>query len=260
MTTTAVPRATSSVAAATRTAAPAASGSPVGAMGAGARAMAPMLVAYVPFGLVVGAAIASSDSPVVAWLATWTIYGGAAHLAVLDVLAHGSGWVVAAAVGLLVNVRLTAYAAAMAPAWRGTPLRHRWVAALMLTDAPWVLARGRTHDQRRFYLGAALTLFLAWPVLVSAGVLVGRQLPASPAAQLLAALTLGTLVVTQLGERPVRAAVATASVTAALTTGLDAGTGLVLAGLAGTVAGVATESRVGRATESRVGRATESRS
>ena len=89
---------------------------------AGARAMAPMLVAYAPFGLLVGAAVAASANPLAAWLATWTIYGGAAHLAVLDVLAHGSGWMAAAAVGLLVNVRLTAYATAMAPEWRSAPV------------------------------------------------------------------------------------------------------------------------------------------
>ncbi len=80
--------------------------------------MGPVIVAYVPFALVVGASIASSAQPWAAWAGTWLVYGGAAHLALLDVLAHGGGWLPAAAVGLLVNVRLTAYAAAMAPAWR----------------------------------------------------------------------------------------------------------------------------------------------
>lgn len=44
---------------------------------AGIRAMAPMMLAFVPFALVVGAAVASSANPWAAWLATWTIYGGA---------------------------------------------------------------------------------------------------------------------------------------------------------------------------------------
>jgi predicted branched-subunit amino acid permease len=205
--------------------------------------MAPMMVAYVPFGLVVGAAVEASANPLAAWLATWTIYGGAAHLAVLDVLAHGSGWIVAAAVGLLVNARLTAYSAAMAPQWRGTPLRHRWAAALMLTDAPWALARGRTHDQRRFYFGAALTLFVGWPVLVSVGVLVGDELSSSPTAHLLPGLTLGTLVVTQLGDRPVAAAVAVASVSAVLTSSLDAGLAMVVAAVTGVLTALLSEAR-----------------
>lgn len=205
--------------------------------------MAPMMLAFVPFGLVVGAAVESSANPTAAWLATWTIYGGAAHLAVLDVLAQGSGWVVAAAVGLLVNARLTAYSAAMAPQWRGTPLRHRWAAALMLTDASWALARGRTHDQRAFYFGAALTLFLGWPVLVCLGVLVGDELSSSPTAHLLPGLTLGTLVVTQLGDRPVAAAVAAASTAAALTAPLDPGLAMVVAAVTGVLAGLLAEVR-----------------
>ncbi len=128
---------------------------------AGIRAMAPMMLAYVPFALVVGAAVASSANPWAAWLATWTIYGGAAHLAVLGVLAQGSGWAAAAAVGLLVNARLAAYATAMAPQWRSAPRGQRALAALMLTDvrvgagpgpaarAAAVLPRCRRHPLRR---------------------------------------------------------------------------------------------------------------
>lgn len=102
---------------------------------AGVRAMAPMILAYLPFALMVGASVAARANPLAAWLATWTIYGGGAHLAVLDVLAQGSGWLAAAAVGLLVNARLTAYATAMAPQWRSAPFRQRAAAGLMLTDA-----------------------------------------------------------------------------------------------------------------------------
>ena len=65
----------------------------------GVRAMAPMLVALVPFAVVVGTAVAQSDHRLAAWLGTSTIYGGAAHLAVLDLTSAGAGWVAAAAVG-----------------------------------------------------------------------------------------------------------------------------------------------------------------
>ena len=142
---------------------------------AGIRAMAPMMLAYVPFALVVGAAVASSANPWAAWLATWTIYGGAAHLAVLGVLAQGSGWAAAAAVGLLVNARLSAYATAMAPQWRSASRGQRALAALMLTDVAWALARDQQHGQRQFYLGAAGTLFVGWPALVTVGVWSGSE-------------------------------------------------------------------------------------
>src|SRR4051794_20442452 len=91
----------------------------------GVRATLPILAAYAPLGLVVGAAVASSDNPWAAWLGTFAIYGGAAQLAVLDVLAHDPGWVTAAVVGALVNLRLAAYATAMVPVWRTASWRRR---------------------------------------------------------------------------------------------------------------------------------------
>lgn len=206
---------------------------------AGATAMAPMLLAYLPFGLLVGAAVAASDNPVAAYLATWTIYGGAAHLAVLDVLGNGSGWFAAAAVGLLVNVRLSAYATAMAADWRGTGLGRRLAAGVMLTDAPWALARGHQAAGRRdFYLGAAGVLFVGWPTLVTLGVLAGQWVTALPVAGLLSAMTLGAIVVPQLRERPTAVAVSVAVATAVLTSPLPAGSALLVAGLAGSTAGV----------------------
>jgi predicted branched-subunit amino acid permease len=203
--------------------------------------MVPMMLAYLPFALLVGAAVSTSDNPVAAYLATWTIYGGAAHLAVLDVLGHGSGWVAAAVVGLLVNVRLSAYATAMAPDWRGASTGRRLAAGVMLTDAPWALARGHRPDGRRdYYLGAAGMLFVGWPAMVTLGVLAGQWVTALPVAGLLSAMTLGAIVVPQLRERPTAVAVGVAAVTATLTTGLPAGPALLVAGTAGGAAGALT--------------------
>jgi predicted branched-subunit amino acid permease len=211
---------------------------------AGARAVAPMIVVYAPFALLVGSAVSTSTNPLAAWLATWTIYGGAAHLAVLEVIAHGSGWLAASAVGLLVNARLAAYAAAMAPGWRSAPLARRALAGALLTDAPWALARQRATGSRDYYLGAALTLFVAWPMLVTIGTLVaGDWLTDAPVTTILPALTLGTVVVNQLGHRPAAAAVAAASVTALATCSLGAGVALLVCAAAGAAAGLVAERR-----------------
>jgi predicted branched-subunit amino acid permease len=129
----------------------------------------------------------------------------------------------------------------MAPAWRSAPATQRAAAALVLTDAPWALARGRVVGQRPFYLGAALTLFLVWPVLVSVGVLVGGWFTAHAVTALLPALTLGTVVVTQLGERPVLAAVSCAAVTAAATAHLPAGVSLLGCAVTGVLAATVAE-------------------
>ena len=210
-------------------------------MRAGFRAMTPVVAAYAPFALVVGTAVASSADPWSAWAGTWLVYGGAAQVAVLDVLAHGGGWISAATIGLLINVRLAAYAAAMAPAWRAEPTRRRIAAAAMLTDAPWALARDRARDDPAYYLGAALALFLSWPAMVSAGALVGTRIDAGPVGDLLLPLTLGAVVVPQLRRRPAAAAIAAALVTAVATSAADIGTALLLAAATGTAAGLLAE-------------------
>lgn len=212
------------------------------AMRSGATAMLPMIVGFAPFGLLVGAAVAESDHPGAAWLATWTIYGGAAHLAVLDVLGSGAGVVGAVLVGLMVNVRLAAYSASMASDWRSVSSVRRALAALALTDAPWALAQdapGDARARRATYAGAALVLWIAWPLLVTVGVVMGPLLQDLPAAKLLPGLTLGVLVVPHLRHRPGLAAATTATVTAVACSPLPAGPALLASAAAGAVAGAA---------------------
>ena len=204
---------------------------------AGARAMAPMLVAYAPFGLLVGAAVAASDSPLTAWLSTWTIYGGAAHLAVLDVLQHDTGVLGAALVGLLINARMIAYSVSLAPHWRDASAGSRVAAAAVLTDATWALAHnhpgGSAAARRHYYFGAGVTLWFGWPTLVSLGVLAGGLMEGVPVAALLPSLTLGALVVPQLRTRPGLAAGVAATAVAVATIDLNGGAAMALAAVAG---------------------------
>jgi predicted branched-subunit amino acid permease len=202
--------------------------------------MLPLTLAYVPFGLLVGAAVGDSAHPVAAWFATFAIYGGAAHLATLDVLAEGSGWLAAAAVGLLVNARLGAYAAAMAPSWQSATTAHRAAAAVVLTDAPWALAEGyratAATARRTYYFGAALTLFVSWPALVTAGVLAADRITVVAGSDLLPALTLGALVAPQLRRRPAAFAATASALTALATAHLGGGAALLLCAAAGVAA------------------------
>ena len=207
----------------------------------GVRDMLPVIAAYSPLGLVVGGHVAASDNPLAAWLGTWVIYGGAAQLAVLDVLAQEPGWVTAAVVGVLVNLRLAAYATAMVPDWRTAGLRSRVAAAVILTDAPWALARARTHGRRSYYFGASVALLVAWPVLVTIGVFAGGRVDDVALTSLLMPLTLGAVIVPQLRQRAAAVAMAMAVLCALLTVHLSSGPALALIGLAGGLAGMAWE-------------------
>src|SRR3954447_21021872 len=72
----------------------------------GATAMLPLLASYAPFGCLVGVAVAHSSSPAAAWTGTWLLFGGTAHLIVLQLTAADSGVLGATLSALAVNVRL----------------------------------------------------------------------------------------------------------------------------------------------------------
>ncbi|CUR55223.1 membrane hypothetical protein [metagenome] len=202
----------------------------------GARAVLPAVVAFAPLALMVGAAVATSDNRLAAWLSTWTIHGGAAQLVTLDAVSHQSSWIAAATAGLLIQARLSAYSTAMSADWRSAPLGLRVVAGLVLSDAPWALAQSRTTGRRGFYLGAGLTLFLAWPAMVTLGAGIGQVVAGIPAADLVPALVLGCTVVTQLRQRPMLVAASAAALSAVLTLATSPGVALVVAAVVGTAA------------------------
>lgn len=145
----------------------------------GAGAMAPIAVGYLPFGLLLGAAVAHSTDPLAAWAGTDLIYGGSAHLTVVELLRTGSGVAAAVLAALLVNLRLLVYSAALAPLWATARPSAKVLAAAAIIDPSWMLAERRAAEpgglaqRRAHYVGAAICLTIGWTAAVSAGALLG---------------------------------------------------------------------------------------
>ena len=171
----------------------------------GARSMAPLLLAYSPYALVIGSAVARVDDRVAGWSGSWIIYGGSAHLAALKGISEGA-YATAIAVALLVNARLLVYSASIAPRWREQPVWFRLVGAAFLIDPTWALAdqhaaTGATPEaQRRFFLGAGITLGLWWMALIGVGAIIGNRLP-HVGLELVAPLCLMSLIGTRIRNR-----------------------------------------------------------
>ena len=82
----------------------------------GARDTVAVIVAYVPFGLTVGAAMANAHVPLlVAWSSSPLMFGGAGQLLAVQLLGAGAGAAVAVLAALVVNARFLLYSAALAP-------------------------------------------------------------------------------------------------------------------------------------------------
>ena len=212
----------------------------------GMAAMTPMLVGYAPFAILIGVSVGASPSPVAALSGSWLVFAGTAHLTVVQLVSNGAGALGAAAPAVLVNLRLLLFSTTIAQHWRGTSRASRLLAAATVVEPTWAIASrqgesGESSDRvRRSYAGAALLLWVGWPVLIGIGAILGPVVPVGAGIALLAPLCLVSLAVPRARSRSGIAAVLVGVAVTLLADGLPGGIGLLLGTAAGTVAGTAT--------------------
>jgi predicted branched-subunit amino acid permease len=231
---------------------------------AGARAVAPMLVGIIPFGLVAGATPATTGLGGGASIGLSTIvFAGASQLAAADVLADGGAAIVAVVAACTINLRMLLYSASLAPHVTHVPLRHRLFMAYVLTDQAYAVSitrwteeggvdgAGATPSQleRRvpFYLGAALLLWVNWQVVTIIGILIGNAVPESLPLDFAVPLVFLVLLVPAITARPAAVAAGFGGGAAVLAHETGAGhLSVVIGAVAGIAAGAVAEALVER--------------
>jgi predicted branched-subunit amino acid permease len=156
----------------------------LGEVRAGARAVAPMLVGVVPFGLLAGAAPAERGlGSGVAIGLSLIVFAGASQFAAIDVLGDGGSALVAALAAWTINLRMVLYSASLAPLLSKESSRTRLGLAYLLTDQAYAVSVTRwdgTDDPKArvpYYLGGALLLWGSWQLCTIVGAIVGPSLP-----------------------------------------------------------------------------------
>jgi len=206
--------------------------------------MLPLLLGVAPLGLVVGIQAQTTHQELVGWASGFTIYGASAQLAALDLLDRGAGALVVVLTVVVINLRLALYSAAMADPWRGVGSGRRALMAALLVDPSFAVGTEgyarplSTADRHRFYLGAAVTLWVGWQTLILAGMTLGPVLPMALHLEFAVPLCLIAMVAAKAEEPSDRRAAATAAAVAVATHGLPFGLGLPLAIAAGVGAGL----------------------
>lgn len=213
----------------------------------GARDSIAIALAYVPFGVALGATMArTSGHPLLAWFSSPLLFGGAAQLLSVQLLNAGANAAVVILGALVVNARMLLYSASLAPHAAAWPRRWRWAAAYLLADPVYGLAVGRfgrpdhgggSQNRLGYYLGVGITLWVAWQVITGAGVLLAGALPASLRLELAAPLTFLLLLLPMLTNQAGYAAAAVGGITAVLASGLPLGLGLLIGAATGITAG-----------------------
>jgi len=231
---------------------------------AGARAVAPMLVGVIPFGLVAGATPATSGLGGETSIGLSTIvFAGASQLAAADVLADGGAALVAVIAACTINLRMLLYSASLAPYLTHVPLRRRLLMAYVLTDQAYAVSITRWGEdtgrapsggpvpdlERRvpFYLGAAFLLWINWQIVTILGIVIGNAVPESLPLDFAVPLVFLVLLIPAITTRPAAVAAFVGGGIAVASHEAGGGHLSVLVGaLAGIVAGAVAEAAIER--------------
>jgi 4-azaleucine resistance transporter AzlC len=217
----------------------------------GARAIAPIVIGVFPFGLIAGvAAVEAGLTTVQALAASPMIFAGASQLAAMDLIGRDSPLLVIVLTAWVINARFAMYSAALAPPFASLRLRHRAVAAYLLTDQAFAMSTirfARTDEPAparfAFYLGSALVLALTWHTATIIGVVVGTGVPAEWSLDFAVPLVFIALLFPAITDRATRVAAIAAAIAAASLRGLPLNLGLLTAALIGIVAGLVARGR-----------------
>lgn len=202
----------------------------------GARAVAPLAVAVIGFGVSFGVLARTAGF---GWLApiamSATTFAGSAQFAAMSIV--GDSGTVAAAVtaALLLNARYGPIGVSVAP-WLSGSLPSRFLRAQLVVDESWAIsAEGDGRFDPRMLVGSGLLLYASWVSGTAIGSIGGEALGDPATLGLDAAfpaLFLALLVPQIRGRKPLAAAALGAAIALALTPFAPAGVPIIIAGAA----------------------------
>ena len=218
---------------------------------AGVRAIAPLATGLMPLALTVGTAAARSGlPPLVGWVSSATLYGASGQLTWIQMAHSGAPAALVVGATLMVNMQMLLYGVAMRTYWSSTPRGWRLAAGLLMVSPVFgvVTDHHRTEDdpvaRRWFYVGAGLTLWVAWLAVTGIGYAVGG-VPSMPVLALLSPLVIVSLALRAVHDISTLAALIVAASIAVVGRSLPYDLGTVAAGMSGIATGLAI-SRIAR--------------
>jgi predicted branched-subunit amino acid permease len=197
----------------------------------------------ISFGLVLGITVrAVGRDALAALVGAPAIYGGSAQLTSVTTLAHGATLLVAVLSGVVVNLRLLLYGAALSERFAHHPRLFRWLAPHLIIDQTFLMAQGRPELTgaafRRYWVRLGVLVVVVWTSAVAAGLLLAPVLPPLPHLTLVCTAMFIGLLVPRLVTRPAVVAAASGALAAWSVGALLPELGILAGALAGIGAGV----------------------
>lgn len=143
----------------------------------GARAVAPLSVAIVGFGISFGLLARTAGMGTIAPIVmSATTFAGSAQFAAVSIFGAGGGVAAAVTAAVLLNARYGPIGISVAPEFRGGPLRRLFHAQLVV-DESWAVANvGEGRFDYHTLIGAGVLLWFAWVGGTAIGALGGNVL------------------------------------------------------------------------------------
>lgn len=216
---------------------------------AGGRAIAPLVIGAIPFGILFGTLAIENISILGTLAMSAVVFAGSAQFIALGLLATGTPIPFILLTTLIVNLRHLLYALSLLPYVKPLPGRWRLLFGFWLTDESFAVAIARYHQPDKspfkhwYYLGAALFMYGNWQICTLLGMWLGRQLPDATrwGLDFAMSVTFIGMVIPYINTVAMLVTALVAGVVALLFHSLPHQMGLMVAAIAGVIAGFSTE-------------------
>ncbi len=209
----------------------------------GAKAVAPLMLGIVPFGLISGITAANSGlSMGMALLMSAGIYAGASQLAVLQLVNDNANMLVVIYTALIINLRMMIYSLSIAPYLQNLQTRWKAVLAYSMTDQSYAISlvhflNNPKEDVKSFFFSASISIWLIWQVVTIIGYMMGSIVPMELGLDFAIPLTFISILFKGLVGWPGLITILVSAIVSVLASQLPMNIGLVIAAIVGIGAG-----------------------
>jgi len=214
----------------------------------GLRDEAPLMVGVMPFGLIFGALGTEAGlTPVQIMAMSIIIFGGASQVIFLQLYATGANPLLVSGTVSVINLRHTLYSASIAMYFRHLSLRWKVLLSYLLTDEAFAVTMRRYESHppnpvmHYHLLGSGTLLWVSWQLTTLIGLLLGAAIPPSLGLGFAIPLTFMAIIIPHIMQAPHFVAILTSGIVAILTSHLPWKLNLIIASMAGMLAGYLAE-------------------
>ncbi|WP_299412714.1 AzlC family ABC transporter permease [uncultured Sulfitobacter sp.] len=211
---------------------------------------APFILIIIPFASLFGVLATEAGLNVVETMAfSIVVIAGAAQFTALQLLQENVPTAIVLISALAVNLRMAMYSASLTPYIGAAPLWQRALCAYMTVDQSYVVAVSKFErepdmtvpERVAYFLGAVTPIVPLWYAFTLIGALLGTRIPDSWALDFAIPIAFLAMIAPMFRTAAHIVAALVAVVVALLAAGVPYSLGLIIAGIAGMMAGAQTE-------------------